>query len=317
VADALPDAEAVALTSGSPTPVSDVNWRGRALRSISVLGVTPDYQVVQDYRITVGRGLSEVDIAQRRPVVVIGAEVAEKLLAEVNPIGQSVRVGGELMEVIGVIAPKGQVLGQSFDGFVLMPVTRCEMLYGRRQTLTISVKVRDPEQMTSAMGAAEEAIRVERRLRPSQENDFSVETAEALVAFWRNLTRILFSVVPAVVAIGIVVGGIVIMNIMVMAVTERTREVGIRKAVGARARDIQRQFLAEATALSALGGLIGVGTGWGIAAGVAAFSPLPAHITWWSVVIAVALGGTIGIVFGVYPARRAAALDPITAMRQE
>ncbi len=314
---ALPDAEAVALSSGTPTPVSDVVWRGKSVRGISVIGATPSYEVVQDYVIAQGRGLTALDLSQRRPVALLGAEVAEKLLAEVDPIGQTLRVGGDLVEVIGVIAPKGQVLGQSFDGFVLMPLTRFEMLYGRRQSLTISVKVGDPEAMSAAMSAAEEAVRVERRLRPSQESNFSVETADALVAFWKNLTRILFAVVPAVVAIGIVVGGIVIMNIMVMAVTERTREVGIRKAVGARARDIERQFLAEATALSAMGGVLGVAAGWMIAFGVAAFSPLPARITWWSVLLAVGLGGLIGIIFGVYPARRAAQLDPITAMRQE
>jgi putative ABC transport system permease protein len=138
-----------------------------------------------------------------------------------------------------------------------------------------------------------------------------------MVAFWKNLTKVLFSVVPAVVAIGIVVGGIVIMNIMVMAVTERTREVGIRKAVGARAKDIERQFLAEAVALSAMGGLLGVAVGWAIAFGVATFSPLPARISLWSVLLAVGLGALIGVIFGVYPARRAAALDPIAAMRFE
>ena len=137
------------------------------------------------------------------------------------------------------------------------------------------------------------------------------------MSFWKDLTRILFAVVPAVVAIGIVVGGIVIMNIMLMAVNERTREIGIRKAVGARARDIERQFLAETVALSALGGLLGVMAGWAFAFLVSVLSPLPAKITWWSVLVALALGAGIGVIFGVYPARRAARLDPVTAMRQE
>jgi putative ABC transport system permease protein len=167
------------------------------------------------------------------------------------------------------------------------------------------------------MTRAEETMRLARQLRPGQENDFSVETAEALVAFWKNLTTVLFSVIPAVVAIGVVVGGIVIMNIMLMAVTERTREIGIRKAVGARARDIERQFLAEAISLSMAGGIIGVLSGWAFATLVSVVSPLPARITWWSVALAVMLGAGVGVLFGVYPARRAARLDPIAALRAE
>jgi putative ABC transport system permease protein len=314
---ALPDAEAVSLQSGWPTPITDVIWRGRTIGSIVVFGITPEYQTVQDYRIAAGRALSAVDVTQRMSSVVLGAEVAEKLFESVNPIGQEVRVAGERYTVIGVTEPKGRVLGQSFDAFALIPITRFEMRYGRRLTTTISVKMEDPEALPGAMERAEEAMRLAHRLRPSQENDFSIETADALVAFWRNLTRILFAVIPAVVAIGIVVGGIVIMNIMLMAVNERTREIGIRKAVGARSRDIERQFLAETITLSAMGGVLGVLAGWAFALIVALVSPLPARITWWSVLVALALGGGIGVIFGVYPARRAARLDPVTAMRAE
>jgi putative ABC transport system permease protein len=314
---ALPDAEAVALTSGFPTPASDLVWRNRAMGDVPVFGVTPGYQTVQDYKIVDGRPLTDLDVAQRRAVVVIGHDIADDLLEGVSPVGQEIRVGGQRFEVIGVVAPKGRVLGQSFDKFVLAPVTRFEMLYGRRLTATISVKMADAAQVEPAMARAVEALRVLRRLRPSQDDNFSVETADALVAFWKNLTRVLFAIVPAMVSIGVVVGGIVIMNIMLMAVTERTREIGIRKAVGAKARDIERQFLAESIMLSAMGGLIGVLAGWAFATIVAAVSPLPARITWWSVALALGLGAGIGVLFGVYPARRAARLDPITAMRAE
>ncbi|MBM3906761.1 MAG: ABC transporter permease [Gemmatimonadetes bacterium] len=316
---ALPDAQAVALTSGWPTPMSDVIWRDQAIGDALVFGITPEYQVVQDYRFAQGRGISEVDVLQRRPVCVLGHDIANKLFGDIglDPIGQSVRVGGQRCEIVGVAAPKGKVLGQSFDGFILLPVSFHETLYGRRLTASISVKMFDAVDVATGMARAEEAIRMARHLRPGQENNFSIETADALVEFWKNLTRVLFSIIPAMVAIGIVVGGIVIMNIMLMSVSERTREIGIRKALGARARDIERQFLAEAILLSSLGGVLGVVAGWVFAFLVSAVSPLPARITGWSVAVAMLLGAGVGILFGVYPARRAARLDPINAMRQE
>jgi putative ABC transport system permease protein len=160
-------------------------------------------------------------------------------------------------------------------------------------------------------------MRIAHGLRPGEDNNFSVETADALVNFWKTLTRVLFSVIPAVVAIGIVVGGIVIMNIMLMAVNERTREIGIRKAVGATRGDISRQFFVETITLSSLGGALGVLGGWAFAVLIATASPLPARVSYWSVLVALALGASVGVLFGVYPARRAARLDPITALRAE
>jgi len=256
-------------------------------------------------------------VRERRFVAVVGADVAERLFEGVSPVGRDVRILGERFTVVGVVAKKGRVLGQSFDGFVLLPLPTFEMLYGRRNTTTISVKMRDAEAVANGMARAEEAMRVARRLRPGEENDFSVDAADALIDFWRRLTRVLFSVIPAVVGIGVVVGGIVIMNIMLMAVTERTHEIGIRKAVGARRRDIRAQFIAEAVMLAAAGGIGGVMVGWGLASLVALASPLPARVTAWSVALAVALGAGVGVLFGVYPAARAARLDPVAAMRAE
>ncbi len=316
---ALPDAKAIALQSGWPTPLSDVVWRNRTVGDVFIFGVTAPYQTVQDYQFAAGDALSDVDVRERRPIAMLGYDVADKLFDGnvALAVGQRIRVRGEQFLVKGVIAKKGTVLGNSWDGFVMLPLTTFEALYGRRQTSVISVKMPDALSVTSGMQRAEEAMRIAHRLRPMEPNDFTVDTADALVSFWKGLTRVLFTVIPAVVAIGIVVGGIVIMNIMLMSVNERTHEIGIRKSLGARRRDILRQFLAEAVTLSLVGGLLGLLTGAGLAGLISIATPLPARVTLWSVAVAISLGAGVGILFGVYPAARAARLDPIVALRAE
>jgi len=314
---AVPGAVAISLQSGWPTPIADVHWKDRTLGDVAVFGVTAAYQVVQDYTFANGRPLSDLDVRERRPVAVIGADVADKLFEQTDAVGRDIRINGSHFTVIGVVAKKGRVLGQSFDGFALLPLTTFEALYGRRKTTTVSVKMATAEDVADGMALADGAMRTSRRLRPGQESDYTIETADALVAFWRNLTRILFAVIPAMVAIGIVVGGIVIMNIMLMSVSERTREIGVRKALGATSLDIRRQFLAEAIVLASIGGLMGVAAGWGLATLIAVASPLPARISTWSVALALTLGAGVGVIFGVYPAARAARLDPIAALRAE
>jgi len=318
VREALADAEAVSLQSGWPTPFADISYRNRTVGSVLIFGVTPDYQLVQDYRIAHGDPLTDPDVADRRLVAVVGPEVADKLFDDpALAIGKKIRIAGAEITIKGVTAKKGRVLGQSFDGFALLPLTTFEALYGRRLTTTVSVKMHDAGQLPDAMARAEEAMRVAHRLRPGEPNDFTLDKADALVAFWTSLTGVLFTIIPAVVCIGIVVGGIVIMNIMLMSVNERTHEIGIRKSLGARQRDIRRQFLVEAVLLSMLGGLFGILGGALLALLISSISPLPARVTAWSVGVALALGAGTGILFGVYPASRAARLDPITALRQE
>jgi len=315
---AIPDAQAIALLSGWPTPQADVTWRNQTVGDVLVFGITAPYQIVQDYAMASGEPLNDVDVEERRLVAILGWDVAEKLFGDpAMAVGQTIRVRNQQVTVKGVVAPKGKVLGQSRDGFVMLPLTLFESMYGRRQTTVISVKMARAEDVAGAMARAQEAMRVARRLRPGQPDNFAIDTAEGLISFWENLTRVIFTVVPAVVAIGVIVGGIVIMNIMLMSVTERTREIGIRKSVGARRRDVQRQFLLESVCLATLGGTLGVLGGWLLAQLIGIVSPLPARVTLWSVGVAVAVGTSVGIVFGVYPARRAARLDPIAALRQE
>ena len=315
---ALPDARAVSLQSGFPTPQADVRWGDRTVGDVLLFGVTAPFQVVQDYRFIAGEALTDVDVHERRLVAVLGWDVADKMFGDpARALGQEIRVGRLPVTVKGVVAKKGSVLGQSFDGFVMLPLTTFESVYGRRLTLTISVKMNSAENLDGAMARAQEAMRIARHLRPNELDNFTVDKADALVSFWTSLTKVLFTVVPAVVAIGLVVGGIVIMNIMLMSVHERTREIGLRKSLGATRQDIRRQFFAESVTLATLGGGAGVAAGWALAFLVALVSPLPARVTLWSVGTALSLGTGIGVIFGVYPAARAARLDPITALRQE
>jgi len=288
---AIPDAQAIALQSGWPTPTADVAWRNRTIGDAFVFGVTAPYQIVQDYRLAAGDPLTDLDVRERRLVAVLGFDVAEKLFDDAaRAVDQRVRVRGWTFTIKGVIAKKGTVLGQSWDGFVMLPLTTFEALYGRRQTTVISVKMPAAEQVAEAMLRAEEAMRIAHRLRPGQDNDFTVDTAEGLISFWQSLR---------------------------MSVTERTREIGIRKSLGATRRAIRRQFLAESVTLSLVGGVLGLAAGMALAGLVAAATPLPARVTGWSVGVALGLGLTVGVLFGVYPATRAARLDPIAALRAE
>jgi putative ABC transport system permease protein len=318
VAAAIPEAVAVALQSGWPSPVGEMSYRGRIVTGVGILGVTAPYQLVQDYVYLAGSPLTEQDVRNRRPVVALGHEIADKLFDDpLTAVGRRVRLDGRELTVKGVIAPKGRLLGQSFDAFVLLPFSTFEATYGSRKTTVVSVKMPTAESIELGMTKAEEAMRIAHRLRPVEQNDFTVDKADALIAFWKQLTSLLFTAIPAVVAIGVVVGGIVIMNIMLMTVNERTREIGLRKSLGATRADIRRQFLVEALVLTTTGGALGVLSGWALAFGVNTFTPLPARISLWSVLLALLVGTLAGTLFGVYPASRASRLDPITALRVE
>src|SRR5690349_7359288 len=189
---ALPDAVAIAIQSGFPTPRSDVVSRDKTLGSVQVYGVTPEYQQIQDYKFAYGEPMTEIDVRERRLVAVVGADITDKLFDGRNPVGESIHVHGIPLTIVGAIAAKGRVLGQSFDGMVLLPITTFESMYGRRQTTTISVKVDQAAEVSGAMARAQEAMRVAHHLRPGDPDNFSVETADALVDFWKQLTKVVF-----------------------------------------------------------------------------------------------------------------------------
>jgi putative ABC transport system permease protein len=320
IADAIPEAEAVAIQSetGFPPAAARLQWRTQDLNEVFTIGITPGWHVVQEHQFALGRGLTDVDVQQRRRMAVIGWDVYRQLFGEqVDPVGQRIRVAGNEVTVVGVIAARGSILGQSRDAFVLLPLTTFEDCFGRRPTIIVIVKMPSVDRISAGMARAEEIMRIRHRLRPMQEDNFSIETSDALLGFWKRLTGLLFAIVPAVVVIGVLVGGIVIMNIMLMTVNERTHEIGIRKSLGARRRDIRRQFLIESVTLALIGGTLGVIAGALFAGLIAAATPLPARVSLVAVAGALTLGASVGLVFGVVPAARAAQLDPIAALRAE
>jgi putative ABC transport system permease protein len=284
---------------------------------VDVHGRGPGFEVVDDVTIEQGRSFSEGDDLRRRLVCVIAPEIADELFPKVDPIGKSIRIGAETYQVIGMTERKGSVLGQNQDRFVWIPVRTFLKYKAARQTVDIAIKSVDQASLPVAQQEVRNILRGRRHVRPGQPDDFAITTSDNVMELYRNLTGGIFVVTIGVASIAMLVGGIVIMNIMLVSVTERTREIGIRKALGARRRDILAQFMVESTTLSLMGGLLGILLGTGIALLVGAISPLPAAVSVPAVIMGIVMSSSIGIFFGSYPAVRAARLDPIEALRYE
>jgi putative ABC transport system permease protein len=288
-------------------------------KRVEINCVTEQWWAIKNMGLQSGRLPTAQEYELGTPVVVIGEDVKNHYFPDLDPVGRELRIGGLPYQIIGVAEKQGSIFGISADKFVVVPYeSPAHRLVNRFKVIdAIIVKSENETAMQSDMEEVRELMRSRHKLRPSQRDDFTLETSESALAFWKKIQGYLVIAGIALPAIGLVVGAIVIMNIMLVAVAERTHEIGIRKALGARRRDILRQFLVESTTLSVVGASFGILSGIGLAKGVAAISPLPAAVALWSVFVAVGVGMGVGIIAGSYPASRASRLDPVVALRKE
>jgi putative ABC transport system permease protein len=305
---------AVALQGNSGTRIT---YRGVTLDRVQIRGVSREYVHFSTFNVERGRPISQIEVERNRAVTILGWDTADQLFGPADPLDKMIRIGREHFRVVGVNAKKGSIFGESQDEFAVVPLGMFQKMFGTRTNLQILVKPRAPEIVQAAMDDATVAMRIQRRLRPGQPDNFGMFSSESLLEIYNTMTRGIFAVLLGVVALSLVVGGIVIMNIMLMVVSERTREIGLRKALGARRRDIIWQILTESVTLSTFGGMVGIGLGFLLALIISSVTPLPAAVQAWSVLLGIGITAAVGLFFGLYPAMRAAALDPIEALRRE
>ena len=317
----LDDAEAIRRFASNVTAVmaegrrsGEVRYRQHVLESVQIQGVTEEFIRFSTFNAELGRLMTPTEVRRRRNVAVLGWDTADRLFGALDPIDRRVRIRGVPFRVVGVSRPQGSSFGQSQDEFAVVPLGAFQRLFGSRSSLGLRVQPADPAEIDRAIGEATVALRIERRLKATEDDNFGIFTSETALNLFNQATTGIFAVLVGVVGLALVVAGIVIMNIMLMAVSERTREIGLRKALGARRQDILWQMLSESVALSVLGGAAGTALGAAAALALDRFAPVPAVVHPWSVILAITMTAAVGLFFGLYPASRAAALDPIDAL---
>ena len=308
---------AVGMVMAESSSSAEVKFRNESLESVSVRGVTSEFNDLPSTAIARGRPITSSEFNDGRSVALLGFDTADRLFGQVEPLDKMISVGGLQVRVVGVAPQRGALLGQSQDEWIVMPLGAYQRIFGNRQSLRLTVRPTDPALLTTAMDEARVALRVERRLRPAEPDNFGILTSDTFLSLYNQATAGIFAILIGVVSLSLVVGGIVIMNIMLMVVSERTREIGLRKSLGARRRDILWQILTESITLSTFGGICGTAMGFLFAWVISQVSPLPATIELWSVILGISMTAVVGLGFGIYPAMRAAALDPIEALRRE
>jgi putative ABC transport system permease protein len=304
--------------AGYEATVADVHNGRQIDEDVNLLGATPEFTRVESFDIAVGREFTEEDELHRVPICFLGSDVAQRLFPSIDPVGREVRVGEEQYQVVGVAKPLGTVLGQSRDNFVMIPLsTYLEAWAQQEDSVTIFVQAISTNAIPAAVDEARVFLRARHHQRYADPDDFGVIESSSLTDLWKNLTTNIFGIAIWLTSVFLVVGGIVIMNIMLASVTERTREIGVRKSLGARRSDIVMQFLMESSTLAAAGGAMGVIFAEGVTLLVRATTPIPMSVPIYSILVALLLSSAVGLFFGIYPAVRASRLDPIEALRAE